>query len=249
MHQFQLILKFTLVAVLIISTSTVLGQSWQSRLQDGSRIQVDPNTNKPVIINNKGISTPLWDGVHQLENGSSVTVRDGVMVPNQQILNYRHSLPQARSSFVMGGPSPCIVLQRKVCGLYGECSDRSSCTRAKQLVQFEKDEEQERRIGATFSYRQTHDQCHSALQDNNMFGACPKRKKGRRPTPCEELVLKVCGSNDQCDGQPACPAAQQLVEMEYQERISSLSPNTATYTTGQCRQALWDKEFFKMCGK
>jgi hypothetical protein len=232
--------------ILIFCVSIVFGQQWTNRLQDGSRIYVDPNTNKATIINKQGLATPLWDGVHRLQDGSSITVRDGVMVPNADVLKLRRTFPPQGSSFVEG-LSPCVELQRKVCGLYEECADHHACAQAKQLVQFEKDEERERKTGAAFSFREMPDKCRLALQDTDMFASCPEKRMGSKPTPCEELVIKVCGTRNQCAQQPACAPAKQLMDREYQERITALSSNSPTYTTGQCRTALGDKQFFIPC--
>ena len=232
--------------ILIFYGSIVCGQQWTNRLQDGSRLYVDPNTNKPTIINKQGLAAPLWDGVHRLQNGRSITVRDGVMVPNTDVLELRRTFPPQGSSFVVG-LSPCVVLQRRVCGLYEECAGHYSCSQANQLVQFEKDEERERKVGAAFSFREMPETCRKALQDTDIFTPCPDKQMGRRPTPCEELVIKVCGTRNQCAQQPACQPAKQLMGMEYDERVTALSLNSPTYTTGQCRKALWDTAFFIPC--
>lgn len=233
--------------ILIFCGSIVFAQQWTNRLQDGSRIYVDPNTNKPTIIDKQGVATPLWDGVHRLQDGSSITVRDGVMVPNTDILELRRTFPPQGNAFV-AGLSPCVVLQRQVCGLYEECAEQHACAQAKQLVQFEKDEERERKIGAAFSFREMPEKCRMALQDTDMFASCSEKRMGSKPTTlCEELVIKVCGTRNQCAQQPACDPAKQLMDMEYQERITALSPNSPTYTTGQCRTAMGNTQFFIPC--
>lgn len=68
-------------------------------------------------------------------------------------------------------------------------------------------------------------------------------------SPCERLARRVCGTDQECSGQPACPPALQLLEMETQERQANDSPNRMTYTSGQCQQADLDRVFFATCGQ
>ena len=66
-------------------------------------------------------------------------------------------------------------------------------------------------------------------------------------SPCERLTRKVCGPEDECAASEACPATRQLSERERDERQASVNPNLMTPTSGQCLQALRDKEFFLEC--
>lgn len=237
-----------IVFILVVTAPSVFGQSWESRLQDGSRIRVDPSTNRATITNRKGAETQLWDGIHRLHDGSSIEIRQGVMVPTESLLQHRQGISARRPPQVQG-VSPCIVLERKLCGLHGECNTHEACTHARQLVQFENQERLERKAGTSFSYVQTPEQCQAALDDENLFEPCPVLRLTKKPTLCEQLVERVCGARDQCGDRPGCAPAKQLFEMENEERISSFNPETATYTTGQCRMALQDAEFFAPCTK
>ncbi len=237
---------------LILATfhASAYAQSWQSQLQDGSRIQVDPYSNKATVTKS-GVQAPLWNGVHRLENGSSVTVREGVMVPNADVVGARRGQWQLPSrQFVVDGPSACGILTRKVCGLGNECGDSSPCAFSRQLVVLEKEEERERKTGQYASaFQLTPVQCQEALNDDEFFPTCAKRRRGQGLTACEGLAHKVCGANNQCGKQPGCEPAQQLVEMEHLERLKSMDPEIPTVSTGECVQAMGDNEFFAACVK
>ena len=99
------------LALVVCGTVSAQVPSWQGRLQDGSRVEVDPRTNRPTVYNRQGVATQLWDGVHRLQDGSSITVRSGVMVPNTDVVQLRERTRLARP-FVDAGASPCVVLVR-----------------------------------------------------------------------------------------------------------------------------------------
>ncbi|MCU0937363.1 MAG: hypothetical protein MUF66_15230 [Gammaproteobacteria bacterium] len=217
---------------------------WEGTLKDGSRLQVDPLTRRPVVTTPLGTTTQLWDGVHHLRDGSTVTVRSGVIVPTRQMLEAPVAKPAPAE-----GPSACLVLVRKTCGLHDECRDQESCGHAQQLVQMEREEEVESRgssliVGQSL---QTTRQCEQALADASFFKPCNRPQRGSVATPCERLVDRVCGRIGACDARPACGPAKQLLESEHEERSASLYPDALTPTSGQCSQALQDREFFLPC--
>ena len=72
---------------------------------------------------------------------------------------------------------------------------------------------------------------------------------GGELTPCGELRKKVCGAGGECDGTPACDAADQLVDRELTERLESADPTVPPPTTQQCVTALGDAEHFAACGR
>jgi hypothetical protein len=45
----------------------------------------------------------------------------------------------------------------------------------------------------------------------------------------------------------ACDPARQLLQMEQEERDTSSNPNLMTYTSGQCQNAMKDREYFGIC--
>jgi hypothetical protein len=149
---------------------------WRSQLEAGGQVSVDPTTNRATVTR-QGVSTPLWDGVHRLEDGSVITVRSGQVVPNQSILRAREQPPEPVTDQAQAWVGTPIV------GL----------------------------------------------------------------SPCEQLVRRVCGDQQQCSQAPACGPAQQLLDMERDERAKSLNPDSMSYSSGQCQEAARDPEFFRQC--
>jgi hypothetical protein len=152
------------------------GQTWNSELATGQPIRVDPDTKKATITE-KGVATPLWDGVHRLRDGSSITVRSGIVVPNRPILGAGQDVD---SPFVKPGASPCRVLGRKVCGLHDECATAQACGVARQLVELEGEVSSS---DPTASPHLTQQQCREGLQDEAFFPACDKPQRGKVASP------------------------------------------------------------------
>jgi hypothetical protein len=149
---------------------------WTSQLEAGGRVSVDPATNRATVTR-QGVSTPLWDGVHRLEDGTVITVHSGQVVPNADILRARERPPEPLTDQAQAWVGTPIV------GL----------------------------------------------------------------SPCEGLVRRVCGERQQCRQAQACGPAQQLLEMERDERARSRNPGSMTYSSGQCQEADRDAEFFRPC--
>lgn len=219
--------------------------SWTSRLADGRRIQVNPNTNRVTVVTEQGTTQQLWDGVHRLENGSTITIRSGVMVPNKELVELRQRLPQTE---VAESEVPCQRLVRKVCGLHDECANAAACGPARQLLQMNEHQAQEAIDDpGSMATHWAFEQCQTALTDEGFFSACDKRQRGKRITPCEQLLDKVCGANDECRQQRRCPLVKQMLDMETEERRGATDPDALTATSGQCREALGDEAFFTPC--
>ncbi len=68
-------------------------------------------------------------------------------------------------------------------------------------------------------------------------------------SPCERLVRRVCGLNQECSGAEPCAPARQLLETEQRERQASRNPNYMTYASGQCKEADHDRVYFFTCGQ
>ena len=66
-------------------------------------------------------------------------------------------------------------------------------------------------------------------------------------SPCEKLVRKVCGREDECADTEACDMARQLQDMESQEREESTSRSLTTYTSNRCRMVESDPGLFPEC--
>lgn len=149
--------------------------AWNAQLQNGGQVRVDPETNRATVTRD-GVTTPLWDGVHRLEDGSVITVRSGQVVPNEAILRARKPPPpptdkaQTWVGRVIDGESPCERLVREVCGARGQCDTGQACDAARQLLDMEHRERagSERPDLTTYSSGQ----CIEAGRDRQFFQVC-----------------------------------------------------------------------------
>ena len=66
-------------------------------------------------------------------------------------------------------------------------------------------------------------------------------------SPCEQLVHRVCGLQNQCATAEACNSSRQLLIMEQDERTRADDGSRMTYTSGQCLQAKEDYTYFAAC--
>jgi hypothetical protein len=243
---------------------TVDAEQWSGTLKGGGQVVVDPRTNR-ITVERNGVQTQLWDGVHRLQDGTSITVRSGQVVPNKQILRSREErgLPEegegTSAEMWIGAPivgySPCEKLVRRVCGEDEQCAQQDGCSAARQLLEME---QQERAADPTPN-RMTYasGQCQEADRDRQFFASCGAepgqltgvREPGRYvpPSPCQSLVQKVCGSQNACGGETACDAARQLLGMAQEERDPTAAQAVATPTDHKCTEALEDEGFFKPC--
>ena len=149
--------------------------SLDSRLSDGTPIQFDSNTNRVTVPGSGG--RPLWDGVHTLQDGSTITIRSGVAVPNmpmaetqqQQRLREPPSSPDDQAAET---DNQCVRLVRKVCGSREQCGDRPGCQAARQLLDMEhKEQAAWVSLGDT---THTSISCGEALTDEGFFEPCNK---------------------------------------------------------------------------
>ena len=163
--------RLTLMSLLAFSAQA----QWSSQLESGGQVSVDPETNRATITRD-GVTTQAWDGVHQLEDGTTLIIRSGQAVPTQGILRARQQPPAPVTDPAGAWVGTPIV------GL----------------------------------------------------------------SPCEQLVQRVCGVNQRCQQAPACAPARQLLSMEREERESG-SQDNMTYSSGQCMEAIRDKDFFSEC--
>jgi hypothetical protein len=115
-----------------------LADDWGARLSDGSGVEVDASTHRAWRLED-GRRTPLWDGVHRLEDGSVVIVRDGVAVPNPAMLETWNEAPPRRPGATERESDVCRELVRRVCG-EGEgenaaCAGSEPCRLARELLE------------------------------------------------------------------------------------------------------------------
>jgi hypothetical protein len=231
-----MLLRHIIRIVLLLPLSAFAGNpSWQGKLHDGSQVSIDSNTNK-VIRSTEGEVSPLWDGVHKLDNGAVIIVRDGVVIKDQVIIEAQQEQERDRLN------AACMQLVKKVCGMHNECDSHPGCDPAHQLLEMERNELNSSWSGVILE-SSTH--CLEALRNDDFFKACDKRITGNE-TPCEKLHKRVCGSDDQCLSREACDAASQLISMEQQDMHTV--PGGFTYASAQCRDALADESgYFRAC--
>ena len=139
--------------------------AWTGTLPDGAEVQVDPETHKATRIEG-GTAHPLWDGVHRMDDGAVVIVRDGIAVPNEEILQSGEGQPAEQETLV---GRPCEILAERVCGPEGRCASAPACPPARQL----RIQESREHAAAMDRGRSTPsgDQCLEAL-GNDFFAPC-----------------------------------------------------------------------------
>lgn len=230
-------------AVLALMYTAVAG--WEARLEDGTLIRVDPRTDRATAITEKGAQVPLWDGVHRLQDGSAIITHSGIVVPTKQILKEAEAPAGPQPSQREAGVSPCLILERKVCGAQDECKEAKACRLGRQLLEFEQTAGPDQVPTQSDPSRQ---KCFDALQDEVLFKPCETAQLPPS-VPCQELLQKACGAEKQCAEDNACSLAHQLVRMEREERLSNLDPGSTVHATEQCRDGLRNQEVFHPCRK
>lgn len=225
----------TLSLVLVTFTGLAEETPWQGQLQDGSRISIDPTTNK-VTRESQGEAGLLWDGVHQLDNGAVIIVRDGIVVKDNAILKIQQEHEKRRLE------EACGQLVRKVCGPRNECADHPACDPAHQLLSMEQ-EDLKNSWSDTIS--ESSRKCLEAQSNEAFFQPCTKRSAGTPLTPCEKLEKRVCGATEQCISSEACNAVKQLLKMELEDRYAS--PEGTSQSSDHCNNLLNDEGFFRPC--
>jgi hypothetical protein len=160
---------------LMLSAGVSIAEPWSTELKNGTSVYVDPRTNKAWYETPAGPPALLWNGVHQLRDGSVIIIRDGTVVPNEQIYQARErpAAPQVVGPPVTTGQfTACVRLVSKTCGGEQQCADAEPCRLAKQLREFEIEELNE--IGYTTTSVAATRQCEEALTDGAYFTACPR---------------------------------------------------------------------------
>ncbi len=143
----------------------VMAADWQGTLPDGSRFEVDATTHRAWHREGSQVE-PLWDGVHQLQDGSVVIVRHGTAVPTQRMLGTWMRSPEEESLLATVA---CDDLLKQVCGADHRCATSQPCGLAHQLRdmaagKFAQGMDADARI-------KTGDQCREALA-NPFFMRC-----------------------------------------------------------------------------
>ena len=161
-----------LLLLLVLPMPPVLAAGSNFSLQNGGAVSVDPDTNRATVTRD-GITTPLWDGTHRMQDGSILIINNGITVPNKAILE-PEQLPVPEEQEWEGAPivgySPCEKLSRRVCGKENQCGDTEGCILARQLLGMEQDERAVSESPNRMSY--TSGQCLNVETDVELFPVC-----------------------------------------------------------------------------
>ncbi len=231
------------ITLLMLMVPIVNAGTWSSELEDGRTIHVDPRSNRPTIASGVGEGQPLWDGVHRLQDGSTITVRSGVMVPNRQFLqqDIRPQKNEAIAHTQVKRSPACDLLVLKVCGLQGDCESPDACGLARQLRA-----SLGKPAAATPSeYKWIISQCELASKDETNFPTCAS-SIALINQPCQQLVDMLCVGSWRCTSSAACKTARLLLEQQSKEpNANGLNGNGGFRQ--QCRKMLLEHAFFPPC--
>ncbi|MEZ5541953.1 MAG: hypothetical protein R3F42_07910 [Pseudomonadota bacterium] len=166
-----LTLLFALLSFL--PTAAVHAADGTYGMPGGGTVTVDPGTNRATVTRN-GVSAPLWDGTHRMDDGSILIIRQGVVVPNVTELGARQA-PAAEEGEhwqveQIVGFSPCEKLVRRVCGRKDECANTEPCDLARQLLQMEAQEREDSSSRSLTTY--TSSRCQGVDSDPGLFPDC-----------------------------------------------------------------------------
>jgi hypothetical protein len=227
------ILAFLIVGLLMFVTpNPASAETWQGQLKGGGAVRIDAQTHKPALYGGESV-TPLWDGVHEMEDGSVVTVREGVAIPNETLY---HSWSTENSLPANEQITPCTRLVQQTCGLQSECSARQPCIQAQQLEHAAADN-----LPANVTQ-----ECHKGLSDAKSFPMCEIKRGDIHNKACDHLIAQVCGNTQRCQKNPACDAARQLLRLEQESHLDGQDLAADTGINKQCQEALGNL-FFSAC--
>lgn len=235
----------------LLASSAFAQATWQAELADGQAISVDPATQRALVTSGKAPSRPLWDGVHRLSDGSTITIRAGVLVPNEQSLSIRPAPARPVPTRPDGDEPPqlprlartinaCDHLLLHTCGLHGECAAEHPCQLARQLSAL-----QRRTHGSDPANHQwAVDQCEQALGDALNFQRCEYANPVIR-FPCHYLAAHVCAPNARCAASPTCRMASRLLALQQQLGSAGQPPDPGARK--QCTRMLLEHAGFPPC--
>ena len=229
----QCVLTLAGLALTLSSLVVPRAEAWSGTMPDGSQLRVDPNTRR-AVRDQSGAARAMWDGVHRMDDGSVVIIRDGTAVPTKQMMETWQGGPEGKE------PQPgaeCERLVHRVCGPDDACGQAAPCLSARKLRD---DAARPGPGGAPDAGQQA---CAQALSDS-AFPVCTEVDQGAKATDCARLVERVCGADGRCSKSSACDPARQLLGMESEERAGD--PRAITSTGDQCRQGMANP-FFKPC--
>jgi hypothetical protein len=230
------------VLAIALAAASAVAETWQGRLQQGGQVSVDAETHR-ALHGEDGAKRPLWDGVHRLDDGSTLIIRDGIAVPTEQMVQAWSGDTKPQPVFA---DRYCDQLVRKTCGFDSACSNSAACLRARSLLAEEGREQRGLPVTAgAHPHTRTSEQCRQGLIDPG-FTACPSLDAAIGDSRCRDLVDQVCGIDDRCARTQACDAARQLLRMETEQRLISDDPAALSTTGSQCLEAMGNA-FFGRC--
>jgi hypothetical protein len=260
-------IKLWLAALLLFGQATGLA-GWEATLSSGQPVLVDPATRRAVIQSGIGQGRPLWDGVHRLQDGSTITIRSGVAIPNaassrrpppptmelgehdaesgddsaaaarEPAASPWRTSPPSRGSTDTG---QCDHLLLKTCGLQRSCRDADACELAAQLRAMQKQSPQPGLDNSGWAEVR----CQEALQDPAGFPACP-REPPLHEVACKALAQHVCAGAARCQRTELCRRANALLGFE-QSALEREAPEELTLIRRHCSQLLTQHAFFPPC--
>lgn len=234
--------RLSLGTSLLLVAAIPGAEAWTGTLPGGGELQVDPDTHRATRVDG-GYSVPMWDGVHRLDDGSVVIIRDGTAVPTEQMLNAWDTGAPRQDELA---DRPCEQLERLVCGDDNACRSSAACYSVRRMLNAER--EATRRLPPGVGGGGSTDEskaCESALRGQR-FPPCTQSQSATGPSPCQRLVERVCGAASECEDAPPCPPARQLLRQEAAERSGSGGRDSLTPSGGQCTEAM-DNTFFAPC--
>ena len=162
-----------LAAAVAAPALPVLAENRTSTLVGGGVVTVDPDTRRAMVTRD-GVTTPLWNGVHRMQDGSALIVNQGEAVAGVPTAGPMHQLPPPEAEDWEGafiaGYSPCEQLTHYVCGPHDECATAEACAASRQLLSMEQQERAKAADPSRMTY--TSGQCQKARNDETYFSTC-----------------------------------------------------------------------------
>jgi hypothetical protein len=250
-----------LFVLLVLCGPTAGLAGWETTLSNGQPIIVDPATNRAVIQSGVGQGRPLWDGVHRLQDGSTLTIRSGIAVPNAASGRQPPPAPMLRGESTPENAAPastssrdgprsmpdsvreghCDHLLLKTCGLNRTCRDTEACQLAAQLRSM-----QQRLLQPGLdNVGWAEGRCREALQDPAGFPACP-REPALDKVACSALARHVCSGAVRCQRTELCRQANTLLGFE-QSALERRADDELLLIRQRCSELLTRHAFFPPC--
>jgi len=162
-----------LAVVLGASATALLAADWNSQLEGGGIVTVDPDTQRATVTRD-GVTAPLWNGVHRMQDGSALIINQGEAVAGMPATRAPRQLEAPDTEdwegALIAGFSPCEQLTQRVCGPHDECAAAAACSPAQQLLTMEREERSQAADGSRMTF--TSGQCIKAGKDVQFFTAC-----------------------------------------------------------------------------